>query len=166
MGMADPTYNLSITTPWVVASLILYVIALLATLIVTVPVLQHANSPQPSAALRLCPRGNKLDCRDPQPRRRSRAHGLETVTPNPAPWSQHERHSMSDVQRQPPATSMESSNSWNAELLLGARRVGPARPGLVFDYPGRACRIERAAFVHPISNLGGIRPAHWSRATK
>lgn len=47
MGMADPKYNLSITTPWVLASLILYAVALLATLIVTVPAFQHANSQQP-----------------------------------------------------------------------------------------------------------------------
>lgn len=41
MGMADPKYDLSITTPWVLASLVLYVVALLTTLIVTVPALGH-----------------------------------------------------------------------------------------------------------------------------
>lgn len=50
MGMADPKYNLSITTPWVLTSLILYAVALLATLIVTVPALQHANSQQPQTS--------------------------------------------------------------------------------------------------------------------
>jgi len=43
MGMADPEYDLSITTPWVLASLVLYVVALLATLLVTVPALLQAG---------------------------------------------------------------------------------------------------------------------------
>ncbi|TIH27066.1 DUF2269 family protein [Subtercola vilae] len=43
MGMSDPKYNLTITTPWVLASLIFYAVALLTTLIVTVPALQHAD---------------------------------------------------------------------------------------------------------------------------
>ena len=43
MGMADPEYDLTITTPWVLASLILHAVALLATLAVTVPALQHAD---------------------------------------------------------------------------------------------------------------------------
>jgi uncharacterized membrane protein len=41
MGMADPKHDLSITTPWVLVSLVLYVVALLTTLIVTVPALEH-----------------------------------------------------------------------------------------------------------------------------
>lgn len=41
MGMADPRYDLSITTPWVLASLLLYALALLATLAVTVPAFHH-----------------------------------------------------------------------------------------------------------------------------
>ncbi|WP_396659010.1 DUF2269 family protein [Microbacterium oxydans] len=41
MGMADPKYDLTITTPWVLGSLVLYVVALLTTLIVTVPALGH-----------------------------------------------------------------------------------------------------------------------------
>lgn len=51
MGMADPKYNLSITTPWVLASLILYVVALLATLLVTVPAFQHADRERPRASV-------------------------------------------------------------------------------------------------------------------
>lgn len=43
MGMADPKYDLSITTPWVLASLVLYAVALLTTLAVTVPALQHTD---------------------------------------------------------------------------------------------------------------------------
>lgn len=43
MGMADPRYDLTVTTPWVLASLILYAVALLATLAITAPALQHAN---------------------------------------------------------------------------------------------------------------------------
>lgn len=37
MGMADPKYDLSITTPWVLGSLILYVIAAALTLAIVVP---------------------------------------------------------------------------------------------------------------------------------
>ena len=36
-------YDLTITTPWVLASLILYALALMATLAVTVPALLHAD---------------------------------------------------------------------------------------------------------------------------
>jgi len=43
MGMANPGYDLTITTPWVLTSLILYALALLTTLAVTVPALQHAD---------------------------------------------------------------------------------------------------------------------------
>ncbi|WP_223627312.1 DUF2269 family protein [Microbacterium sp. EST19A] len=41
MGMADPKYDLTITTPWVLGSLVFYVVAVLATLVVTVPALVH-----------------------------------------------------------------------------------------------------------------------------
>lgn len=41
MGMADPRNDLSITTPWVLASLLLYSLALLVTLAVTVPAFHH-----------------------------------------------------------------------------------------------------------------------------
>ena len=41
--MADPKYDLTITTPWVLTSLILYAVALLATLAITVPALQTAD---------------------------------------------------------------------------------------------------------------------------
>lgn len=43
LEMADAQYDLSITTPWVLASLILYVVALLLTLLVVVPAFQHAE---------------------------------------------------------------------------------------------------------------------------
>ena len=43
MGMAEPRYHLSITTPWVLASLVLYAISLLLTLAVVVPALQDAH---------------------------------------------------------------------------------------------------------------------------
>jgi len=43
MGMADPRYHLSITTPWVLASLVLYAISLVLTLVVVVPALQGAQ---------------------------------------------------------------------------------------------------------------------------
>lgn len=42
LGMADPKYNLSITTPWVLGSLILYAAALLVTLVIVVPKLREA----------------------------------------------------------------------------------------------------------------------------
>lgn len=42
MGMADPRYNLSITTSWVMASLILYVVALLLNIAVVLPKLRLA----------------------------------------------------------------------------------------------------------------------------
>jgi uncharacterized membrane protein len=42
MGMADPQYDLSITTPWVMISLILYVVALVLNLSVVLPKLRQA----------------------------------------------------------------------------------------------------------------------------
>lgn len=42
MGMADPQYDLSVTTPWVLASIGLYFVALLVTLAVVVPAFQSA----------------------------------------------------------------------------------------------------------------------------
>ncbi|KRF08869.1 conjugal transfer protein TrbL [Arthrobacter sp. Soil782] len=42
LGMADPQYDLSVTTPWVMASLILYVIAFALNLILVVPGLRKA----------------------------------------------------------------------------------------------------------------------------
>lgn len=41
MGMADPKYDLSITTPWVLGSLILYVIAAALTLGIVIPTYLH-----------------------------------------------------------------------------------------------------------------------------
>ena len=42
MGMSDPKYNLSVTTPWILISLILYVIAAALLLAVTVPAMRRA----------------------------------------------------------------------------------------------------------------------------
>lgn len=41
MGMADPKYSLSITTPWVLSSLILYIFAIALTLSLVVPTYLH-----------------------------------------------------------------------------------------------------------------------------
>ena len=43
VGMADPKYNLHITTPWVLISIALYIVALLLTLVVVVPTFQHPD---------------------------------------------------------------------------------------------------------------------------
>ena len=43
MGMADPKFNLSITTPWVLWSLILYAVALALTLALVVPTYLHPD---------------------------------------------------------------------------------------------------------------------------
>jgi len=42
MGLADPKYHLTITTPWILISLILYVIAAGLILVVTVPAMRRA----------------------------------------------------------------------------------------------------------------------------
>lgn len=42
MGMADPKYNLTVTTPWILTSLILYVIAAALIIFVTVPAMRRA----------------------------------------------------------------------------------------------------------------------------
>ena len=42
VGMADPKYDLSITTPWVLWSIILYVIAVVLSLVVVVPAMRRA----------------------------------------------------------------------------------------------------------------------------
>lgn len=41
VGLADPRYELSVTTPWVLASIVLYAVAVVVSLAVTVPTL-HA----------------------------------------------------------------------------------------------------------------------------
>jgi len=41
IGMADSRYNLSITTPWVLGSLVLYAIALILALALVVPSFEH-----------------------------------------------------------------------------------------------------------------------------
>ena len=42
MGMADPKYDLSVTTPWVLWSIILYLVALGISLFVVVPTMRKA----------------------------------------------------------------------------------------------------------------------------
>ncbi|WP_291048485.1 DUF2269 family protein [Herbiconiux sp.] len=42
VGLADPKYDLSITTPWVLASIVLYLIAVAVSLLVVVPALRRA----------------------------------------------------------------------------------------------------------------------------
>jgi uncharacterized membrane protein len=42
MGTADPKYHLSIVTPWILWSLILYVVALALTLFLVVPTMRRA----------------------------------------------------------------------------------------------------------------------------
>ncbi len=42
LGMSDPKYNLSVTTPWVLTSIILYALALALSLFVVVPSLRAA----------------------------------------------------------------------------------------------------------------------------
>lgn len=43
LGVSDPKYDLSITTPWVLGSLLLYLVALLVSLAVVVPALRRAG---------------------------------------------------------------------------------------------------------------------------
>lgn len=45
VGLADPKYDLSVTTPWVLWSIVLYVVALVVTLFVVVPALEHVGAP-------------------------------------------------------------------------------------------------------------------------
>ena len=42
VGLADPKYNLSVMTPWVLISIVLYVIAVVTVLAVVVPALKKA----------------------------------------------------------------------------------------------------------------------------
>jgi uncharacterized membrane protein len=42
MGMADPKYHLSFTTPWILTSMILYLVALAVSLLLVVPALRAA----------------------------------------------------------------------------------------------------------------------------
>jgi uncharacterized membrane protein len=44
VGMADPKFNLSVTTPWVLTSIVLYVIAVVLSLVVVVPAMKRAAS--------------------------------------------------------------------------------------------------------------------------
>jgi len=50
VGMADEKYNLSVTTPWVLWSIILYVIALGLTLFLVVPTMRRAADALEGAA--------------------------------------------------------------------------------------------------------------------
>lgn len=50
VGMADPKYNLSVTTPWVLWSIILYIIALGLTLFLVVPTMRRAADALEGAA--------------------------------------------------------------------------------------------------------------------
>ncbi|MGI8434918.1 MAG: DUF2269 family protein [Nocardioidaceae bacterium] len=50
LGMSDPKYDLSITTPWVLISLIAYLVALALNLLVVVPALRHAGEEEPGSA--------------------------------------------------------------------------------------------------------------------
>ncbi|HET7326503.1 MAG TPA: DUF2269 family protein [Nocardioidaceae bacterium] len=58
LGMSDPKYDLSVTTPWVLISLVLYALALALSLLAVVPTLrqagEHLNAPTGSPA----PAGN------------------------------------------------------------------------------------------------------------
>ncbi|MGH3423874.1 MAG: DUF2269 family protein [Nocardioidaceae bacterium] len=47
LGMSDPKYDLSVATPWVLASLIMYVVALVLDLAVVVPALRRAGGSGP-----------------------------------------------------------------------------------------------------------------------
>lgn len=43
LGMSDPKYDLSVTTPWVLISLVLYLVALALSLLAVVPALRRAG---------------------------------------------------------------------------------------------------------------------------
>ena len=42
MGLADPKYDLSITTPWILWSIILYLVAFVVSILVVVPAMRKA----------------------------------------------------------------------------------------------------------------------------
>ncbi|WP_137123425.1 DUF2269 family protein [Segeticoccus rhizosphaerae] len=44
LGMSDPKYDLSVTTPWVLISLVLYLLALAVSLLVVAPTLRRAGA--------------------------------------------------------------------------------------------------------------------------
>jgi uncharacterized membrane protein len=51
VGMADPKYALSVTTPWVLWSIIAYVVAIVLNLVVVVPAMRRAGAEvQPAAS--------------------------------------------------------------------------------------------------------------------
>ena len=60
MGLADPKYDLSITTPWIAASLLLYAVALLLTLTTVTPALAHAHQANVRAGYRRAAAGSGL----------------------------------------------------------------------------------------------------------
>jgi uncharacterized membrane protein len=43
MALADERFNLSITTPWILISIVLYVIALIVSLAMVVPIMRRAG---------------------------------------------------------------------------------------------------------------------------
>jgi uncharacterized membrane protein len=42
MGMADPKYDLSVTTPWILWSIVLYLVAFVLSILVVVPAMRKA----------------------------------------------------------------------------------------------------------------------------
>ncbi|MBN9178759.1 MAG: DUF2269 family protein [Microbacterium sp.] len=44
VGMADPKYHLSVTTPWVLWSIVAYVVAVILSLVIVVPTLRRAGA--------------------------------------------------------------------------------------------------------------------------
>lgn len=53
LGMSDPQWGLSITTPWILASLIVYIVALALTLTLVVPGLREAGKDAQAAYKRV-----------------------------------------------------------------------------------------------------------------
>lgn len=43
MGLADERFNLSVTTPWILISIVLYIIALIISLAMVVPIMRRAG---------------------------------------------------------------------------------------------------------------------------
>jgi uncharacterized membrane protein len=90
MGMTDPKEKLSMTTPWILISLILYVIAIALSLAIVVPTLRRAAADlesagaAPAGAGAAVPRHRRrLGNRLAPARRGGRSHGLAAVTPPP-----------------------------------------------------------------------------------
>jgi uncharacterized membrane protein len=69
MGMSDPKFDLSVTTPWILWSIIAYIVALGLTLFVVVPAMRKAAD-----ALDTVPAGTPADVSTPS----AEAAGLES----------------------------------------------------------------------------------------